>query len=98
MGDDKFSADDAKKMIADDLGRIRGEGTALIGKVPTIDAFASHSPLQLHPSPESLEAGFYKKLYSLQGHRNTFYTGHAWAGDYSSVLWQFTERILPSMI
>jgi hypothetical protein len=98
MGDDKFSADDAKKMIADDLARIGGDGTELNGKIPTIDAFASHSPLQLHPSPESLKAGFYKKLYALQGHRNTFYTGHAWAGDYSSVLWQFTEGLLPSMI
>jgi hypothetical protein len=90
MGHDDFSADEARKMIVESIERITG-------KTPTIDAFASHGPLQLHPSPESVQTGFYKRLYALQGQMNTFYTGHAWAGDYSSVLWQFTESILPSM-
>lgn len=97
MGDSTFTADDAKKLITESLARIQGDGTVLVGKTPTIEAFASHSPLQLHPSPEALKAGFYKKLYALQGNRNTFYTGHAWAGDYTSVLWRFTDRLLPAL-
>jgi hypothetical protein len=48
-------------------------------------------------STEELGKGFCKKLYALQGRRNTFYTGHAWAGDYSSMLWQFTKGILAGM-
>lgn len=98
MGNSSFTADDAKRLITESLARIKGDDTALVGKSPTINAFASHSPLQLHPSPEALKAGFYKKLCPLQGNRNTFYTGHAWAGDYTSVLWRFTEALIPALI
>lgn len=97
VGDDNFSADDAKRLILDDLARIGNDETVLRGKVANIDAFASHCPLQLHPDVGALKSGFYKKLYALQGHRDTYYTGHAWTGDYSSQLWEFTERVIVSM-
>ncbi|KAK8129495.1 hypothetical protein PG999_001875 [Apiospora kogelbergensis] len=58
-----------------------------------------HENLQLHVSPEALSQGFYKQLYGCQGKRSTWYTGNAWATDYSSLLWAFTEeRILPSLL
>ncbi|KAK8093448.1 hypothetical protein PG997_000133 [Apiospora hydei] len=58
-----------------------------------------HDNLQLHVSAAELAQGFYKRLYSCQGKRSTWYTGNAWATDYSSLLWAFTEeRILPSLL
>ncbi|KAK8025267.1 hypothetical protein PG990_003090 [Apiospora arundinis] len=58
-----------------------------------------HDNLQLHVSPAELSQGFYKQLYGCQGKRSTWYTGNAWATDYSSLLWAFTEeRILPALL
>jgi hypothetical protein len=82
----------------DDLIRIWTAGTLPTTQNPVIDAFTSHTPLQLQHSPEDLKAGFYKGLYALQGHRDTYYTGSAWAGDYSSILWQFTDGILQQLV
>ncbi|KAK7919902.1 hypothetical protein PG985_007924 [Apiospora marii] len=61
--------------------------------------WAEHDNLQLHVSPAALAGGFYQQLYACQGKRSTWYTGNAWATDYSSLLWAFTEqRILPSLL
>jgi hypothetical protein len=92
---DGLSADATKKLITGDLVHIGTADTLPTTKNPVIDAIASHAPLHLIPSSEKPKAGFYKKLYAFQGHRGTFYTGSACAGDYSSILWQFTEGILP---
>jgi len=55
--------------------------------------------LQLHVSAEAVKAGFYKDLYALQGQYGTYWTGNAWASDYSPLLWAFTEtRVLPGLL
>jgi hypothetical protein len=43
----------------------------------------------------AIKAGFYRKLYALQGRNRTFYTGAAFHTHDSSLLWQFTEALLP---
>ena len=98
LGDDWLSAGDAKNLILDGLANIRKAKSFNVTQNPEIDAFSAHVPLQLHVSPQSIKNGFYKDLYALQGHRNTFYTGAGWASDYSSVLWQFTEGLLPAIV
>jgi len=98
LGDDTLSADSAKNLILEGLANMHKAGTINVTAHPEFDAFAPHVPLQLHVTAESIKNGFYKQLYALQGHRNTFYTGAGWAGDYSSVLWQFTEGILPAIV
>jgi hypothetical protein len=98
LGDDCLSADDAKKLMLDDLANLGRAHLFNITKNPQIDPFTAHVPLQLHVDADAIKNGFYKDLYALQGHRNTFYTGAGWAGDYSSVLWQFTEGVLHEMI
>ncbi|QDS73051.1 hypothetical protein FKW77_009588 [Venturia effusa] len=94
VGDQKLSENDAKKLILEGLKNV-GNGT--VARTPVIEAFASHENLQLWPSPQDMKAGFYKKLYALQGLRGTYYTGSAWASDYSSTLWQFTDALLPAL-
>lgn len=96
VGGRGFSAKEAKKLIVTGLKSVNNNGT--LAQTPVIEAFASHDSLQLWPSPEDLKAGFYKKLYALQGLRGTYWTGGAWASDYSSTLWQFTDAILPGLV
>lgn len=59
--------------------------------------FSSHTPYGLRVSADEIKGGFYKKLYALQGERNTFWTGAAFNAHDSSMLWNFTEAILPSI-
>jgi hypothetical protein len=60
--------------------------------------FSGHNPFQLTVSTSAIEAGFYKDLYTPQGYHNTFYTGAAWIAQDSSLVWSFTEILLPSML
>ncbi|KAM0329403.1 hypothetical protein ACHAQA_004710 [Verticillium albo-atrum] len=76
-------------------------GTAVSGSAgkPELAAWGQHRDLQLHVSTEDVKAGFYGRLYGLQGKRSTFYTGNAWASDYSPLLWAYTEeRVLPRLL
>lgn len=88
----------AKIMVRDALNKIGDAGT-LPTKHVDFEAFSDHSPLQLRVSTDELKAGFFKKLYVLQGRRSTFFTGAAWASDLTSILWLFTETgILPQIL
>lgn len=88
----------AKIMVRDALDAVGDAGT-LPTKHIDFEAFSDHSPLQLRVSSEELRAGFFKKLYALQGRRSTFYTGAAWTTDFTSVVWVFTEAgILPQIL
>ncbi|KAK6079403.1 Beta-cyclopiazonate dehydrogenase 3 [Seiridium cupressi] len=61
--------------------------------------FPSHSPLNLMVSNSAIADGFYEKLLSLQGRRNTFYNGATWHAQDSSVLWKFTDDyIIPILL
>lgn len=64
---------------------------------PEFAVFSSHTPFGLTVDAKAIEAGFYTKLYALQGQRSTFYTGAAWNAHDSSMLWVFTEALLPSI-
>jgi hypothetical protein len=48
-------------------------------------------------SAADVAAGFYTKLYALQGHRNTFWNGAAFQAHDSTLLWQYTETLLPQI-
>lgn len=76
------------------LRRMRTAGTIETG-TPEFAVFASHSPFELTVPTGAIKAGFYRKLYALQGRNRTFYTGAAFHTHDSSLLWQFTEALLP---
>ncbi|KAF7720032.1 Beta-cyclopiazonate dehydrogenase [Penicillium ucsense] len=66
---------------------------------PEFVAYHSHTPFELTVGRDEIAGGFYKKLYALQGHRNTWYTGAAFDTQDSSMLWNFTEEhILPDLL
>jgi hypothetical protein len=78
------------------VNRLRTAGT-LPTTTPEFAVFASHSPFELTVPAGAIEAGFYQKLYSLQGRHRTFFTGAAFHTHDSSLLWQFTEGLLPQI-
>ncbi|KAL3468945.1 hypothetical protein BJX99DRAFT_242448 [Aspergillus californicus] len=61
---------------------------------PEFVQFESHSPYNLQVTAEDIKDGFYADLYALQGQRNTHWTGAAWKGQDSSLLWQYTRDII----
>ncbi|KAJ7817013.1 hypothetical protein B0H13DRAFT_2135757 [Mycena leptocephala] len=57
-----------------------------------------HAPFRLAAAPSDVANGFYKELYALEGRRNTFWTGAAWAEQDSSQIWWWSElSLLPKI-
>ena len=84
-----------KADILASVRKLRAAGTVGGTGTPEFAVFASHSPFELTVSPAAVRNGFYRKLYALQGRNRTFYTGAAFHTHDSSMLWQFTEALLP---
>ncbi|THC97201.1 hypothetical protein EYZ11_003310 [Aspergillus tanneri] len=86
-----------KADIIASIKRLQKTGIATSEEEPKFVAFKSHAPFELTVSTDEIKSGFYTKLYALQGHRNTFYTGAAFHTQDSSLLWQFSEALLPRL-
>ncbi|KAK8086013.1 FAD dependent oxidoreductase [Apiospora phragmitis] len=92
------SSNVAQRLVTDAVTRL-DRSLQTDGAATEFVRWEEHDNLGLHVSPAELSQGFYKQLYACQGKRSTWYTGNAWATDYSSLLWAFTvERILPSLL
>lgn len=98
IGTADLSADDARALITQSMSNIAGAGTYQISSSVEVLAFASHGLTVPKVSAEELRDGFFNKLYALQGQRNTFWTGLTWAPDYTPILWDFTEKLLPQIV
>lgn len=61
-------------------------------------ASAVHADFEMSVGAEAIRNGFYRELYGLQGKRNTWYTGATWHAHDSSLIWRFTEGLLPDII
>jgi hypothetical protein len=85
---------------ADIISTISRLGTAgtLPTTIPYFAIFSSHAPYELTVPAKAIKNGFYKELYGLQGQRRTYYTGAAFLTHDSSLLWQFTESLLPLVV
>ncbi|KAK2467487.1 hypothetical protein APHAL10511_000342 [Amanita phalloides] len=85
-----------KNAIVADLLRLRKAG--LNTTVPDFVAFQSHSPYYMNVSPDDIRDGFYDRFNALQGQRSTWYTGAALVTQDSSLIWNFTEALLPRIV
>jgi hypothetical protein len=83
--------------ILADVNRLRTAGTVPVSSAE-FAIFRNHSPFELTVSKSDIAGGFYANLYALQGQRNTFYNGAAFHTQDSSLLWQFTETLLPQIV
>jgi hypothetical protein len=93
-----FTDEEAKAAIIADLKRYQAANN-LTGTEPEFVAFSNHSPYNMMVGVNATRAGFYKKLYALQGKRNTFWTGATWRAHDSSASWAFTkDSVLPALV
>ncbi|KAK2463062.1 hypothetical protein APHAL10511_004717 [Amanita phalloides] len=87
---------DVKKAVVADLLRLRRAG--LKTKIPDFVAFQSHNPFYSHVSSGDIRDGFYDRFNALQGQRSTWYTGASLVTQDSSLIWNFTESLLPHIV
>ncbi|EFW17079.1 hypothetical protein CPSG_06347 [Coccidioides posadasii str. Silveira] len=96
VGDSEFTESEAKDLVFGGIRRMGAAGTFPISN-PELATWRRHIPLTLAVSNEAVKGGFYRDLYALQGHKNTFYTGLSFCSDYSTLLWDFTNKVLEQM-
>jgi hypothetical protein len=78
---------------------------AAVGAVPadaantvTFPYTSDHTPYHVRVTAEDIKAGFYAKLLALQGSRNTYWTGAAFTGHNSALVWNWNEgTIVPGL-
>lgn len=67
-------------------------------QTPDFVAFGDHSPFKLVVSADDIANGFYRDLMALQGKKNTWYTGAAFATHNSPGLWNYTSSLMPGIL
>ncbi|KAM0493542.1 hypothetical protein ACHAP8_009175 [Fusarium lateritium] len=95
-----YSLADAKAVIRRELTNLARAGAvpADAAKRVTFPALANHAPFELHVSSKEIGDGFFKKLLELEGSRNTYWTGAAFTGHSSGLIWSWNDNvILPAM-
>ena len=95
-----MSIRDVQADILADVKRLAiAQGYSNASIEPEFVAFTDHAPFNLMVSDKAIANGFYKKLYALNGRRNTFYSGAAWQAQDSNSIWEYTESyILPILL
>ncbi|MDT4988484.1 MAG: hypothetical protein QOI74_2578 [Micromonosporaceae bacterium] len=97
-GSDVVGSDSAVRYsIEADIRRLATAGTFPGLRLQRLETFKSHAPFELTVSPGAIANGFYRSLYGLQGRNRTFYTGATFHSHDSTLVWQFTERLLPRL-
>lgn len=101
-GSDRYLSDnEVKTSILETLSRIREAKNFSLpeGTETEFVEFHSHNPYELTVCPDAIRDGFYEKVNSLQGERDTYWTGAAWESHDSTAIWNFTEfEILPRIV
>ena len=97
-GPGDMSEEEVKKDVIESLKRIQKERSIETTSDPEIVKFANHTPFNLIVPNRAIRDGFYDKLYALQGQRHTWYNGASFHAQDSSVLWRFTEALLPRIL
>ncbi|KAI9679855.1 MAG: hypothetical protein M1817_004869 [Caeruleum heppii] len=87
----------ARRDILGTLDRLRNSETVPAGGQGDFVVLADNGPYALRVSVAELRRGFYKKLYGLQGRRNTFYTGAALQRHEISGIWAYTESLVANI-
>ncbi|KAF4341505.1 hypothetical protein FBEOM_4550 [Fusarium beomiforme] len=97
---DGFSVADSEAVMREELANL-----GRIGAVPADSAekvkfpyLENHAPYWLHVTGHDIAKGFYADFLSLEGYRNTYWTGAAFAGHNSALIWNFNDgTVLPAI-
>lgn len=93
-----LTEEDAQELLFADFQRMYDAGTFPDTGGPELVMWGSHTPTTMSVSPDAVRGGFYRDLYALQGHRDTFYTGLSFCSDYSTLLWECTDQVVGKVI
>ncbi|KAG9501841.1 hypothetical protein J7337_007537 [Fusarium musae] len=98
--DDGFTPADAEALMREELATIARLGgiPADAPKKATFPVLESHAPFSLHVTGHDIAQGFYRDLIALEGYRNTYWTGAAFAGHNSGLIWNWNDgTVLPAI-
>ncbi|KAH6995196.1 hypothetical protein EDB80DRAFT_728758 [Ilyonectria destructans] len=96
----QYTDADAKAVVRKELATL-----AAVGAVPadaaqkvTFPYTSNHAPYNVRVSGEDITAGFYREFLGLEGSRNTYWTGAAFAGHNSGLIWTWNEgTVVPAL-
>ena len=97
-----FNQSQVKTSLHNTLVRCRAKGSIPPKSPGTAEPleiidFTNHSPYEVYVSSEQIAKGFYNKLFALQGHRNTYWTGAAFVTHSSAAIWNYTDLLMTKM-
>ncbi|KAK1561494.1 uncharacterized protein LY79DRAFT_574158 [Colletotrichum navitas] len=98
--DTNYTEADVKAILVKNLATL-----AAVGAVPqdaaqtvTFPYGSDHGPFNVRVSAEEIQGGFYGKLLALEGARNTYWAGAAFASHNSGLVWTFNNgTVLPGL-
>ncbi|KAI7785452.1 hypothetical protein LA080_007289 [Diaporthe eres] len=97
--DASFDADRARALVVDEFNKMVESGVLATTDEPLqFAAFQDHSPAHMRADADEIRAGFIQEQYALQGHRSTWWTGGAFAAQFTTILWAFNDLLLAKMI
>ncbi|KAH8594441.1 hypothetical protein B0O99DRAFT_595376 [Bisporella sp. PMI_857] len=90
---------DAQGVVQMTIDRMIGAGTlnGTAEEQVKFLAWKDHGPMHLRVGAEDLQKGFIQDLYALQGAKATWYTGAAFSGQYTSIVWAFTDVVIANL-
>ncbi|KAL9948657.1 hypothetical protein D7B24_005365 [Verticillium nonalfalfae] len=92
--------EDGKNLVRKNLATLAAAGVvpADAASSVTFPYTSNHTPYNVRCKAEDIKDGFYRKLVDLQGSGNTYFTGAAFAGHNSALIWNWNQgTILPAI-
>jgi len=85
-----------RRNVRADLERLAKAGTFPV-TFHDLAVFSSHTPFELHVTPQAIAGGFYRRLNALQGRNRTYYAGAAFSSHNSTRIWTAMDALLPAI-
>ncbi|KAL5610475.1 hypothetical protein FOBRF1_006592 [Fusarium oxysporum] len=95
-----YTVADSKNLIREELTALARAGAVPTGaaKRVTFPYISNHVPYNLHVTGDEIAKGFYSELLELEGLLNTYWTGAAFAGHNSGLIWKWNDgTVLPAL-
>jgi len=94
-----LSVSEAQGLVRTNLATFISAGTVSPGDANTmqVKAWSNHGSMHAHFSANEVRTGLIQRLYGLQGHKGTWWTGGAWSQQFQSILWAYDDVLLSKM-
>ncbi|KAM0272262.1 hypothetical protein ACHAQH_008734 [Verticillium albo-atrum] len=92
--------EDGKNLVRKNLATLAAVGAVPVDAASTVTFpyTTNHTPYNVRVKAEDIKNGFYGKLLALQGSLNTYWTGAAFSGHNSALVWTWNEgTIVPGL-